>query len=212
MAALRFYGYAFSVYARTVKAVLHEKDTAYVYIETDPFSEDLNEEYASLHPFGRVPALRHGEISLYETIAITHYLDARFPSPALRPTDPLALAKMLQVMSITDSYAYWPLVRQVFAHRVFAPRIGQPVDEDEVKAGLANAANVLAALEKICATGKGLNAREPSLADFHLAPMLDYFKQAKEGARMLKSYPTLSAWFNLVQKRPSLKNSRPTLP
>ena len=64
---------------------------------------------------------------------------------------------MDQIIGIVDSYGYWPMVRQVFSHRVFRPPLGQPADEAEVERGLAGAAKVLAALEAL--------ASEPSSPD-----------------------------------------------
>ena len=71
------------------------------------------------------------------------------PGPALQPGAPRALARMDQIIGVVDSYGYWPMVRQVFSHRVFRPRAGRPADEAEVARGLAGAAKVLAALEAL---------------------------------------------------------------
>ena len=67
------------------------------------------------------------------------------PSPARRcsPGDPRALARMDQIIGIVDAYGYWPMVRQVFSHRVFRPRVGQPGDEAEIARGLPASAKVL---------------------------------------------------------------------
>ena len=76
-------------------------------------------------------------------------MDEAFPGPPLQPADPRGRARSTQVISIVDSYAYWPLVRQVFSHRVFRPRFGQPWDAAEVHKGLQAAHVVLAALERM---------------------------------------------------------------
>jgi hypothetical protein len=36
------------------------------------------------------------------------------------------MARMVQVIGLCDSYLYWPLVRLVYAHRVFCPALGKP--------------------------------------------------------------------------------------
>lgn len=77
-----------------------------------------------LHPFGRVPVLIHDGFVLYETRAICAYLDARFAGPALTPRDAAAIGRMKQVIGTVDAYGYLPMVRQVFAHRVFRPVFG----------------------------------------------------------------------------------------
>ena len=128
-------------------------------VEVNPFAPDVPAAYLALHPFGRVPALVHDGFALYETAAITRYIDRAFPGPALQPAEPKALARMDQIIGIVDSYGYWPMVRQVFSRRVFRPRLGQPADEAEIAKGLAAAAKVLAALEKLTADAASWSGR-----------------------------------------------------
>ena len=91
---------------------------------------------------------------------------------------------MDQIIGVVDAYGYWPLVRQVFSHRVFRPRLGQPADEAEIAKGLAAAVKVLAALEKLMADDAFLVGPTLSLADLHLGAMLAYFVQAARRRRL----------------------------
>src|SRR5436190_12009725 len=142
---LVLHGYCYSVYLRIVRLALAEKGVAYDRVEVNPFAPDVPAAYLGLHPFGRVPTLVHDGFVLYETGAITRYIDRAFPGPALQPREPRALARMDQIIGIVDSYAYWPMVRQVFAQRVFRQQSGQPFDEADVARGLAATPRVLAA-------------------------------------------------------------------
>src|SRR5436190_22444990 len=126
---LVLHGYHYSVYLRIVRLVLAEKGLSYDRIEVDPFAPDVPAAYLALHPFGRVPTLVHDGFVLYETGAITRYVDRTFAGSALQPATPRALARMDQLIGIIDSYGYWPMVRQVFSHRVFRAAAGRPVDE-----------------------------------------------------------------------------------
>ena len=45
------------------------------------------QDYLARHPFGRIPAFEHEGFRLYETNAISHYVDAAFVGPALMPDD-----------------------------------------------------------------------------------------------------------------------------
>ncbi len=152
-----------------------------------------------------MPTLRHDGFVLYETSAIARYVDAAFPGVRLVPDEARALGRMQQVISIVDSYGYQPMVRQVFSHVVFRPRVGREADAAEISAGLAAAALVLGALE-------GLVGEELSLADLHLAPMMAYFTAAPEGAAMLAGYPRLAGWWGRMRERSSMTASDPGLP
>ena len=156
-------------------------------------------------------AIHSGADTDNETGAIARYLDRAFGGPTLQPQQARPLARMDQVIGIVDSYAYWPLVRQVFSHRAFRPALGRPVDEAEVARGLAAAAKVLGALEALAAepfiVGPAI-----SLADFHLGAMIAYFTLAPEGSALLDTHPRLAAWWRHVSRRPSFAATDPGLP
>lgn len=204
--ALVLHGYRYSVYLRIVRLTLAEKGVDYDRVEINPFAPDVPASYRALHPFGRVPALVHDGFTLYETSAITRYVDRAFPGPALHPPGPQALARMDQIIAIVDSYGYWPMVRQVFSQRVFRPRAGHPPDASEIERGLAVSADVLAALEPLVARGG------PTLADLHLGAMLAYFTLASEGAGLLQRFGRLAEWWAELSARPSFAATDPGLP
>ncbi|MBL6614053.1 MAG: glutathione S-transferase family protein [Reyranella sp.] len=208
---LILHGYHYSVYNRIARLALAEKGVAYERAEVNPFDPALPAAYLALHPFGRVPTLVHDGFVLYETGAITRYVDRAFPGPALQPREPRALARMDQLIGVIDSYGYWPMVRQVFSHRVFRAAAGRPVDEAEVAHGVAGSAKVLAALEAL-ATDAFLVGRDLSLADLHVGAMVAYFTLAPEGAALLTDYPRLAAWWATISKRASFAVTDPGLP
>ena len=210
--SLVLHGYRYSVYLRIARLALAEKGLAYDRVEVNPFAPEVPAAYLALHPFGRVPTLVHDDFVLYETGAITRYIDRTFAGPALQPALPRAVGRMDQIISIVDSYGYWPLVRQVFSHRVFRPTAGQPSDEAEVERGLAGAAMVLAALEALVASDAFLTGPALSLADLHLGAMIAYFAAAPEGRALLMKYPRLARWWEHLQQRPSLAATDPGLP
>ena len=208
--SLVLHGYHYSVYNRIARLALAEKGVAYERVEVNPFAEPPT-EYLALHPFGRVPTLVHDGFVLYETGAIIRYVDRSFAGPALQPGSPRALARMDQLIGIIDSYGYWPMVRQVFSHRVFRAAVGRPVDEAEIARGLSGAAKVLAALEAL-ASGPFLTGPDLSLADLHVGAMIAYFTLAPEGAALLGKHPRLAAWWANTSPRASFAATDPGLP
>ena len=210
--ALVVYGYRYSVYLRIVRLVLVEKGIAYDRAEINPFAAEVPGQYLTLHPFGRVPTVVHDGFVLYETSAITRYIDRAFPGPPLQPADPHAAARMDQIIAVIDAYGYWPLVRQVFSHRVFRPATGQPTDEAEVTKGLASSATVLKALEDLTAPTAFLTGDKVSLADLHVGAMLAYFAAAPEGASLLAEHARLANWWRYFARRSAMAATNPGLP
>jgi glutathione S-transferase len=208
---IELHGYKYSVYAWIARFALHEKGRAYAWREVDPFAADVPADYLAKHPFKRVPVLVDGDFVLYETSAITRYVDEAFPGPQLQPAAPRERARAQQIVSVVDSYAYWPLVRQVFSHGVFRPRLGQPADSTEVQRGLAAAPTVLSALERLAGDGPFLCGDALSLADIHLAPMMGYSTLHPDAAALLGRHHRLARWWSDVSQRPAFAATTPEL-
>ena len=197
-------GFRHSVYQRVVRIVLHEKRVAFRVREVNPFDPVEAEHLRDLQPFGRVPVLRHGSFDIYETSAITRYVDAAFDGPRLVPDEPRAAAQMAQVIAVIDAYGYWPMIRQVFARRVFAPNEDSALNEAEVASGLEASRAVLVALDAIAADTRVLTGDTITLADCHLGAMMDYFTRAPEGDALTRSQPHLDRWWRKIRGRPSI--------
>lgn len=211
-AQIVLYGYRYSVYLRIVRMTLLEKGIGWTHVEIDPFAKIIPADYLALHPFGRVPTLKHGDFVLYETAAITRYVDEAFAGPRLQPGGPQERARMNQVIAIADSYGYWPMVRQVFSPRVFNAALGTVPDESVIVEGIARSHAVLGALEKLVGGSPFLAGDALTLADIHLAAMMAYFTAAEDGRTALSAYPGLSAWWAGMSGFQSLIETDPGLP
>ena len=191
---VHLHGYRYSVYNRIARLALLLKGVEHRTIEVDPFAE-LPEDYLVLNPFGRVPVLTHGAFALFETSAITRYVDRAFEGRSLQPEGVAALARMDQVISAIDSYGYWPMVRQVASHAFFRPHFGEEWSRDEVAEGLAASRTILAFLDRVAAEGEILTGRDLTLADCHLAPMMDYFLRSEDSKAALAEHRALQSWW-----------------
>jgi glutathione S-transferase len=209
---IQLYGYQYSVYAWIARLAMHEKGISYEWVEVNPFAKDVPADYLAMHPFGRVPTLVNGDFVLFETSAITRYVDEAFQGPRLQPIKPEDRGRVSQIISVIDSYAYWPLVRQVFSHGVFRPRLGHPADPIEYQRGLEAAPLVLRALDQLANEDGFLVADSLSLADIHLAPMIGYFTSDPSGENLLKQYPRLSNWWSAMSLEKHLVDTKPVLP
>lgn len=205
------YGYRYSVYLRIARMVLLEKGQSWHHVEIDPFADTLPADYLALNPFGRVPTLRHDDFVLYETTAITRYVDGIFAGRPLQPDDARQRARMNQIIAIADSYGYWPMVRQVFSQRVFnAAR--RPPDEAVIAEGIEKSHRVLAAVEALAHDGGPFITGTLSLADLHFGAMIAYFTAAQDGHAALVRYPKVSRWWSDLAGRQSFVDTDPGLP
>jgi glutathione S-transferase len=209
---VQLYGYQYSVYAWIARLAMREKGISYEWVEVNPFARDVPTDYLAMHPFGRVPTLVHADFVLFETNAITRYVDEAFQGPRLQPINPEGRARVSQIISVIDSYAYWPLVRQVFSHGVFRPRLGHPADPIEYQRGLEAAPLVLLTLDQLASEGRFLVADSLSLADIHLAPMIAYFTSDPHGETLLKQHHRLSTWWSAMSLEKHFVETKPVMP
>jgi glutathione S-transferase len=203
------YGLSRSVYTRIARLALEEKGVAYELEEVEIFgAAGLPEGHLDRHPFGRLPTFTHGEFSLYETVAITRYVDEAFPGPALQFAEPKPRSRMTQVISVMDAYAYQPMVWGVFVQRVVTRRQGETPDAATIRESLRAAGTCLEVLEAGLEGCRFLAGDGLSLADLHAVPMLLYFSLTPEGADLLASRRRLNLWLEEMVARPSVMRTR----
>jgi glutathione S-transferase len=209
MAEAILYGAAYSVYVRAVRLALEEKSVPYRLVDVDVFAPGgPPEEHRLRHPFGRIPAFAHDGFALYESGAISRYVDEAFAGPPLQPAGVQPRARMNQVLGILDSYAYPTLVWDIFVERVRAPRNGRPADEQRIAAALPRAETCLAALAAIKGEQPFLAGSALSLADLHAAPIFAYFTMAPEGCAMLGRHGGIARWWAEIAARSSMAATR----
>ena len=199
------YGADYSCYVRIVRLALEEKGVPYQLVPVDIFAEEeRTPDYLARHPFAKIPSFDHDGFALYEASAITRYVDAAFDGPSLLPDDPRTSARVDQLMSVCDSYVYQPLVWDVYVERLEKGNRGEKSDEDRIADGLDKARISLGAITKLMSGKTWLAGDDITLADIHLAPMMDFFLMTQEGRRTIANFPLLGAWWERMKCRPSM--------
>src|SRR5271155_5677274 len=88
-----------STYTRAVCMVCEEKAIEYVLTECLLQGPELR----AIHPFGKMPVLRHADFEVYESQAVATYLDRSFPGPSLFPSAARPAALTAQWVSLVNS-------------------------------------------------------------------------------------------------------------
>ena len=205
MPDIQLLGLRISVYTRIARLALEEKKVPYALEEVDIFADaGPPDAYLALNPFGTIPCLRYGDFHLYETAAITRWVDEVFSGASLQPDSSQARARMNQVIGILDSYGYQPMVWDVYVQRSVIPASGGSADEAVIAAALPRIRLVLEQLEGF-GEGPLLIGDAITLADLHLYPMLRYFVETPEGRDMLRDFPRLAGWLETMIVRPAVQ-------
>jgi glutathione S-transferase len=122
MSEVTLYGFPRSVYVQMAGIVLTHHEVAYAFYDLE--TEMNTPAHLALHPFERVPILRHDDFTLYETGAIVGYVDEVFGSCRLTPSDPQLRARMSQWISAVNGYYYPYLIYHVSHERNVFPQLG----------------------------------------------------------------------------------------
>lgn len=206
MTKLTVYGTPVSTYVRTVRLLLEEAGVVYDLEGVDIFNgENHSAEYLAKNPFGKVPTCEVDGELIYETTAITGYLDTVLANHKFSPSDPLLKAKMHQIMGIVDSHLYAPAIGSIVIQRLIVPSQGGKTDEEKVKEGVAPVKRALEAIELLTIGSPYLLGHEVSIADFYLIPIFTYFSKTPEYNVTTAQTPKLRAWWNGVSQLPSVK-------
>jgi glutathione S-transferase len=193
-----------SPFARAVAAVLVEKGAPFSVVGLSP-ADVKSPEHLERHPFGRMPAFRHGDFMLYETQAVLRYLERILPSPTLIPTDPRQAARMDQVMGINDWYLFQGVGSVIGFHRVIGPMLlGLTPDEVAVAAAMPKAHVVFGELSRLLGDQHWFAGDAISLADFTVVGILDILSLAPEWTELTAERPNLVAWLERMRARPSV--------
>ena len=178
MPELEIIGAPQSNYVCAVRIACREKGVSYTLVPARPHSPEVD----AVHPFGKIPAMRHGEVTLCESRAIYSYIDNAFPGPPLLPREPVAAARAEQWISLVNT-AIDPVLPEMERH--FALLDG-----------------AVAATGHL--VGDGL-----TLADINLLPILFYMDKLPESGAMLRQATHLDAYFRRHAARPSFQEAAP---
>lgn len=206
---LRLYGADYSCYTRIARLALAEAGLAPAVETVDIFAEPGGPAwYRAIHPFGRIPALVHGDLALIETSAITRYVASLAPEAGLVPAEGGRRARMDELIAVLDAYGYRALVWDLYVEVVAKPERGGTTDPERVADGLARAAPCLARLAWRLGDGPCLAGETPSLADLHAYPMLAYARFAPPARDLIAAHPALEAWMDRMEGRASVQATR----
>ncbi|WP_295621431.1 glutathione S-transferase family protein [Chamaesiphon sp. GL140_3_metabinner_50] len=206
MSNLVVHGFTGSTYVRTVRLLLAEIGAEYTLHSVNIFNgESQSPEYLKKHPFGKIPTLEVDGELLYETGAITEYLDTVLADRQFSFAEPMRQARMRQIMGIIDSYLYAPAIGTIVIQSLIVPSQGGKPDEDKVHQAIAPATKALEAIESIATGDVYLLGDTISIADFYLIPIFVYLSQTPAFETITAQTPKLRTWWEKASQLPNVQ-------
>ncbi len=207
MSQLTILGSTASTYVRTVRMLLEEKGMAYDIKDVNFVTGEQKEEsYRKHHPYNKMPVLKDGDFSLYETIAICNYLERAYPDgKSLRPDDIKQQAKMERLINCYSSYMFSQMIGNVVWERVVEPLKGASPNENIVNDALPEVKRQMELLNKELTDNKFFIGDSLSLFDLFLAPTYAYLMMVDEVKKIHDSLPALKVWWDNISRLDSFK-------
>jgi len=196
------YGSSLSPYVRKVLAFAAEKG---VELEVQPVTPgDPDPDFRLASPFGKMPGFRDGDYALPDSSAIVHYLEAKFPQPALIPAEAEARGKTIWFEEFADTILVACGAR-IFFNLIVAPRfLGKPGDPEAARqAELNDLPPILDYLERTVPGDDGyLVGDRLTLADIAVAGPFANFRHTNTQVDPDR-YPRTVAYVERILARPS---------
>jgi glutathione S-transferase len=205
MSDLQIIGAPQSNYVWVTRIVCAEKGVPYTLLSAMPHSPEVD----TIHPVGKIPVLRHGDVTLAESRAICFYIDKVFAGPSLVPADPLDAARTEQWISIVNTHVDPVLVRQYLGGYFFPNTADGSPDRKRIDATLENMERQFNVLETTMARSGGLVDETFTLADANLLPILFYLSKMPESGAMFGRAKSLKVYFERHMQRASVVATLP---
>jgi glutathione S-transferase len=191
---IRLYGHAVSGHAHRVELFLCLLGLPFESIDVDLMAgAQKTAAFLMRNPFGEIPVIEDGDVTLADSNAILVYLALRYTasdSPWL-PRDALGAAHVQQWLSV----AAGPLAFGPGAARLIQLFKSSALPDEAV----ARAHALFAVMESTLAGSAFLLGAQPTVADIAL---YSYTARAPEGLVSLDGYPHIRTWLGLIEALP----------
>jgi glutathione S-transferase len=201
------YGANLSPFVRKVRVMLAEKGVDYTLDPVSPFQPPP--EFLEISPLKRVPVLRDTDLPEPNTIpdssAICDYIEHKYPSPALYPSDPFKRARAIFYEEYADTQVAQNIGRGLFFERIVKKFMRQAADEAVIAKTLQEVLPpIFDWLDKEIGPKKFFVGDAFSIADISMGTMFVNFEHTGEKLDTGR-WPNLARYIAMIHARPSFK-------
>jgi glutathione S-transferase len=196
---LKLCGFRISNYHNKVRLALLEKGV--------PFEEDptcfpsQKEEWVGRSPMGKVPILEADGTTISESEVICEYLEDAFPQKPLLPKDPVARARVREL--ITHLELHMELVARRLYGAVFFGGKASDETREQVQKDLAKGVRTLQRLAKFDPYIAGPELTLADCAAFVHLPLVSLATKLAYGADALEGVAAVKPYLKMLGERPA---------
>ncbi|CAO2192396.1 unnamed protein product [Urochloa humidicola] len=204
MAPMKVYGWAVSPWMARALVCLEEAGAEYEIVPMSRCGGDHRRpDHLARNPFGEIPVLEDGDLTLYQSRAIARYILRKLKPELLKEGD-LEGSAMVDVWMEVEANHIEPTLWTIIRNCITGPYVGRPRDQAAVDESLGKLRALLPAYEARLSACKYLAGDEVTAADLCHFGFMRYF-MATEYAGIVDAYPHVKAWWESLLERPSVK-------
>ena len=191
---LKFYYNPISANARRVWVTLLEKQILFEPILVNLDGDHLSEDFTAINPLQRIPVVIDNGFRIVESLAILDYLEAKYPTPSLMPSeiDAIATVRMVEMIAINELQ---PLMITLMKQLV-----GLEVNPDKIENDRQRITTIIQFYENLLAGHSYFVNNQITLADIVAGTLVPSLPQL---GLSLDTYPSLKAWSQQLEQRES---------
>ena len=192
-------GFRISNYHNKVLIALLEKGVPYE--EDCAIKPSQKPEYLALSPMGKVPYAEVDGARLCESAVILEYLEEAYPQKPLLPKDPLARAKVRELVTVIE------LHMELVARRLYGGLFGQPTPDSTKQSVEKDLAKGLRAFKALAKFDPFIAGKEFTLADCAAAvhlPLVSLATKLAYGKDALEDIPQAKPYLKMLGERPAV--------
>jgi glutathione S-transferase len=196
---LKLCGFRVSNYHNKVLLALLEKGIAFE--EDASVHPSQKDEYLAQSPMGKVPYLQVNGTLLRESEVILEYLEDAYPQKPLLPKDPLARARVREIVTFIELHMEL-VVRRLYGGLFF----GRTTSDETKKEVERDIAKGVRALKAVASFDPFIAGKELTLADcaaFVHLPLVTMSTKMAYGRDFLEDIPQVKPYLKMLGERPA---------
>ncbi|XP_047316229.1 glutathione S-transferase F9-like [Impatiens glandulifera] len=203
---VKVYGPAYASPKR-VLVCLVEKEIEYETVPINLFKgENKTPDFLRLQPFGSLPVIQDGDLTLFESRAIMRYYSEKYKSQGTN-----LLGNTIEERGFVEQWldveanSFNPPIYILTVQIMFNPFMGLAVDDNLIKENEEKLGKVLDIYDEKLGKSKYLAGDFFSLADLSHLPFTQYLVGPIGKEYMIRDRKNVSAWWDDISNRPSWK-------
>jgi glutathione S-transferase len=186
---LKIYGHEVSGNSYKVKLFASILNLEYEWVRIDLLKgEQKSPEHLARNPFGQVPTIEDGDVTLSDAQAILVYLAKKYGDDRWLPDDAISLAQVVRWLSITAGEVRQG-VENARLYHLFGAGTKINIERATLKSEF-----ILNQLNQHLSERTWLEFERPTIADIAVYP---YVGLARDGKIELDNYPNVLSWIDM---------------